>query len=341
MKKQALRLLAVFMAVVMVVALTACGQAKAPAAGEETKKTEETPKEQPKAEKKITIAVVPKALDNPVFIGTKDGAEAAGKELGIEVLWMGPTKTDAAEQVQVMEGLIQKKVDAILVSCIDPDALKDVINKATDAGIVVGTFDSDSPDSKRVFYAGTENYKLGKQCGEVMKKLIEGKGKVKLAMLTGVLGSYNLEQRIKGFKDGAQGADIEYLSIQACDDDINKAVTVMEQYTKANPDMGAWFVVGGWPFIAPPESLPVLKEFTAKGNIVVTVDSFYPMLQFVKQGIVNVEIGQNFAGMGDLGIKTLYKAIKGEKVEQFIDTGTVYVDKSNIDEVIKNTKPWN
>lgn len=292
------------------------------------------------ATKTVTIAVVPKALDNAVFLDTKDGAEKAGKELGIHVIWIGPTKSDAAEQVQVMEGLIQKKVDGILVSCNDPDALKDVINKATEAGIKVATFDSDSPDSKRIFYAGTENYKLGQQCGETMKKLIAGKGKVKVATLTGVPGSYNLEQRIKGFKDGAQGADIVYTPVQNCDDDVNKAVTILEQYTKANPDLKAWFLDGGWPLFTPVETMPTMKEFAKKGGIVITVDSFYPMLRYVKEGIVQVEIGQNFIAMGDKGVRELNKAISGGPTDKFIDTGTIVVDKTNIDEILKTAKPW-
>lgn len=351
MKNLSIRLLAVLVSLMMVVSLAACGGADAPSK-EETSSTEKSVKEEPKVEKKtedkteektdekLTIAVVPKALNNAVFLDSKDGAEKAGKELGIEVIWTGPTKADAAEQVQVLEGLIQKKVDGILVSCNDPDALKDVINKATEAGIKVATFDSDSPDSKRLFYAGTDNYGLGKECGEVMKKLAEGKGKIKCAILTGVLGAYNLEQRIKGFKDGCEGSNIEFLPVQACDDDVNKAVTVIEQYTKANPDLGAWFMAGGWPFFTPPESMPTLKKFADEGGIVVTVDSFYPMLQYVKKGIVDVEIGQNFTAMGELGVKELYKAIKGEEVEDFINTGTVYVDSKNIDEVLANTKPW-
>ncbi|MBJ6361644.1 substrate-binding domain-containing protein [Paenibacillus sp. GCM10012307] len=311
----------------LVSALAACSTSS------DTKKTQA-------GEKKLTIAVVPKALDNAVFLDSKDGAEAAGKEIGVEVIWTGPTKSDAAEQVQVVEGLIQKKVDGILISVIDPNALKDVINKAVDAGIKVATFDSDSPDSKRSFYAGTENFSLGKQLGEAFAKLAEGKGTVKLATLTGVPGSFNLEQRIKGFKEGAAGVDIEYLPVQASDDDVNKAVTVLEQYTQANSDLNAWFVVGAWPFLTPTETLPTLKKFAGNGGIIVSVDSFYPMLQYVKEGTVKVEIGQDFIQMGALGVKNLVKAINGEQVEPFIDTGTVYVDETNVEEVLKNTKPW-
>lgn len=349
MKKNYVRILTVVMAMLMVLSLVACGKPSEKNVGSRTNDSKvennqaegnnENTKSSGKKDK-VTIAVVPKALDNAVFLDSKDGAEKAGKELGIEVIWTGPVKADAAEQVQVIEGLIQKKVDGILVSCNDPDALKDVIDKATDVGIKVATFDSDSPDSKRIFYAGTNNYKVGFECGEAMKKLVEGKGKVKTAILTGVPGAYNLEQRIKGFKDGAKGANLEYMPVQACDDDVNKAVTIIEQYTKANKDLGAWFVVGAWPFLTPTESIPVLKDFTKNGGVVVSIDSFYPMLKYVQEDMVHVLVGQDFVAMGELGVKKLYDAVQGKEVPEFVDTGSIYVDDNNVEDVLKITKPW-
>jgi ribose transport system substrate-binding protein len=83
----------------------------------------------------IEIAVVPKSLDNAIFLDTKSAAEKKGAELGIKIYWEGPTTSDAAQQVNVIESLIERQVDGILVSCNDADALKDVIDRAMDAGI--------------------------------------------------------------------------------------------------------------------------------------------------------------------------------------------------------------
>jgi len=289
--------------------------------------------------KDITIALVPKSLDNPIFLDAKESAEKTGIELGIKIEWVGPMKSDAAEQVGVIEGLIQKKVDGILISCNDPDALKPVIDKAIDKGIKVATFDSDSPNSKRLFYVGTDNYKAGKINAEYIMKFMNSKGKV--AILTGVPGVSNLEERIRGFKETIKGSQIEVISIQPCDDDINKSVTVIEQYTRAHPELNGWFFDGGWPFFAPPEALGVLKEFRQKGGTVVSMDTFYPMLKYIQEDMVNVLVGQDYKAMGELGVKTLLKAIKGENIDQeVIDTGLEIVDKSNVEEVLKTKAPW-
>lgn len=332
MKKMIVMLLVILFTVSMLFVGVGCKTTTA-----ETTVAETTTAEKPASE--ITIAVVPKALDNAIFLDAKVASEAACKELGINFIWTASEKSDAAQQVTVIEGLIQKKVDGILISCNDADALKDVINKAVDEGIKVATFDSDSPDSKRLFYIGTDNEGFGVQAGEFMKQLLPDGGKV--AILTGVLGAPNLELRIVGFKKSVEGSNIELLPIQTGEDDVQKSVEVVNQFTAANPDLKGWFFDGGWPYFASPEALKELKLWIDKGGKVVSIDTFQPMLQFVQLGMVDKLIGQNYVKMGNDGVRLLYDAIRGKKIESTnIDTGAEIVDKSNVEEVLKTKTPW-
>ncbi|NDJ77783.1 MAG: substrate-binding domain-containing protein, partial [Chloroflexi bacterium] len=101
----------------------------------------------------ITIAWIPKALNNPVFELGRDGCMQAAAELTeatgteVECLYMGSTASDMAEQARVIEDAISQGVDAIGVSCNDPDGCVDPIQSALAAGIPVMTWDSDSPES--------------------------------------------------------------------------------------------------------------------------------------------------------------------------------------------------
>ena len=296
-----------------------------------------------KEDKDITIAVVPKSLDNAIFLDAKASAEAKGKELGINIEWVGPTKSDAAEQVSVIEGLIEKKVDGILISCNDADALKDVIDRAVAAGIIVGTFDSDSPDSARAFYAGTDNYAIGKLAAEKMMGIIPDGGKV--AILTGVLGAPNLEERIRGFEETVKGTNIEVLPVQTGEDDVQKSVDIVGQYTAANPDLAAWFFDGGWPYFADPDALPEVKAFMDNGGHIISVDTCEPMMQYLGLGMVDLLIGQNYPAMGSTGVETLYKLIKGQTVDlgddtHYIDTGYELADINNWEAVLATKTPW-
>lgn len=280
---------------------------------------------------KVTIAMVPKALDNPVFTTSREAAKVKAEELGVELIWSASQKADAAEQVAVIESLIQKKVDAIGISVNDPTALKDVINKAVESGIVVSTWDSDSPDSDRLFYLGTDNYAGGVKCGEIMKELLPDGGKV--AILTGVIGAFNLEERIRGFKEATADTKIEVVDILAGEDDINKSVEVVNTYTLANKGkFDAWFFDGGWPLFVPIDTLEPVKNFPGK---VISFDTFPPMLLFVKEGVVDVLVGQDFATMGAGSVEMLYKVVtEGAKYDEFNDSGQEIVDASNIDETI-------
>ena len=293
----------------------------------------------------IEIAVVPKSLDNAIFLDTKNAAEAKAKELGIKLYWEAPTTSDAAMQVNVIESLIERQVDGILISCNDADALKDVIDRAISAGIVVACFDSDSPESNRAFYCGTDNYAIGKLAAEHMIELIPDGGKV--AILTGVLGAPNLETRLDGFEETllAKGKNVQLMPIQTGEDDVQKSVEVIAQYTAANPDLTAWFFAGGWPYFADPDALPEIKSFMEKGGRIVSIDTCYPMMQFVGMGMVDVLVGQNYSLMGSLGVETLYKLIIGESVDlgdenHFIDTGYEVVDINNYEEVWAGKTPW-
>ena len=290
----------------------------------------------------ITIAVVPKGLDNPVFLDTKSGAEAAGAELGVRIIWTGPVRADATEQVAVLEGLIQQGVDGILVSANDPTALNSVIQSATDAGIKVATFDSDAPESARIFYAGSDNYVLGQTSAELLVELAAGMlAPVETAVLTGVLGAFNLEERIRGVRDTVEGTNVRIASVQAGEDDIDRSVQVIEDYTEANPGLDAWIFVGGWPFFAPPETLAALRRFRDRGGLVVSVDSFYPMLEFVEADMADYLVGQNFYAMGDLGVRQLLRAIQGGRItEEILDTGLEIVSPDNVAEIKATKDPW-
>ena len=77
----------------------------------------------------------------------------------------------------------------------------------------------------------------------------------------------------------------------------------------------------------------------------VSIDSAYPMLQFVGLDMVDVLVGQNYTTMGTVGVETLYKLIVGAEVDlgdenNFIDTGYEVVDKTNYEEILASKDPW-
>ena len=261
--------------------------------------------------KVFKISYIPKALNNPVFDLSKKGAEDAGKELGFEMSWDGPVKSDAAEQVRVMEDVIARQADGIAVSCNDPATLQPAIDKAMDKGIKVITWDADAPDSKRILNYGVNQYSNGFKGGELLAQLMGNKGEV--AYMTGVPGAFNLEERIRGFKDAlAKYPDMKIVATDACMDDIAKAAEQVEARLRAMPDLGGYFFIGMWPLFNDPNSMPTMVQAgKSKKTKIVSVDNLRDALVYLNEGIVHGLIGYSWYGYGYESAKILHSLLSG------------------------------
>lgn len=297
--------------------------------------------------KDIIIAMVPKSLDNPVFLDAKEEAERTGRELGVKIEWLGSMQTDSGEQEAIVESLIRRQVDGIIISCIDPERMKPVINKAVEAGIKVATFDSDSPDSKRLFYCGTNNYDAGEACGEALIKALKSKNRdweiLNTLIMTADEGSYNLNERLRSFFDTVRkgGIRLRVIDTLYCRDDINLAGDLLEEYIRKGEKVDVFFSAGGWPLIVPYESMPAFQAWCKAGGTSVVIDTFYPIVDAARKGMADALVGQDFKKMGELSVRNIYKAIKGESLSlKLIDTGLELGDQSNYEELLGNKKRW-
>ena len=298
------------------------------------------------AAKPIIIAIVPKSLDNPVFVDAKETAELAARRQKVLLEWVGPFKVNPDEQVRIIEGLIWRKVDGIAISCSDPGKIRKVIDRAAAAGIKVATMDADCPQSKRLFYCGTDNYKAGMACGKAMVRIVTEKGlakkKLRTAILTGGIEANNLNERIRGFKAAVAGKiNLDYVALLSCEDDTNMAAKVVESYIKKHPEIEVFYFAGGWAFFGPPESMPLYQAWCDRGGIAVSMDTFFSVVQAAKRGFAKALVGQDFRKMGEDTVNYLVNAIKGRPIPgEFIDTGLELADESNYDRLLKEKKPW-
>ncbi len=300
----------------------------------------EAPAKGPKAlaDKTITIAWIPKALNNPVFEIGREGALKKAAELTakgpykVEVLYVGSVASDAAEQARVVDDVIAKGVDGFGISCNDPTALEAPIKKALSAGIEVMTWDSDSPKSGRFTYLGVDNYEGGKAAADLLVRSVGQSGKV--ALLTGVPGAFNLEERIRGFKDVIKGyPNLKIVKTVACNDDINLGVQVVEETMQAIPDLDGWFFVGLWPLFAKKGSMPLWEQAGLSGKCqTVSFDTLPVELDWMRQGFLVGLVGQKYFGWGYDTVQMIYdKIVSGKKFEPFTNSGMDIVTPKNVE----------
>lgn len=291
----------------------------------------------------LTIAWIPKALNNPVFELGRVGAMTRAEELTeegpceVEIIYAAPMATTAEAQADLIHDVAElDTVDAIGVSCIDPDICVEPINAAVDKGIVVMTWDSDAPDSKRMTYLGVDNYEGGQAAGELLVRAMGESGKV--ALQSGVKGSANLEQRIEGFKDYiADYPDIEVVTIVYSDDSTPKGVEVVEETMAEYPDLDGWFFVGLWPFFAGRGAMPLWEEATLEGDLkTVAFDTLPLELDLMKDGFVHGLVGQKYWGWGYDTVTMLYEHILYDReFESFTNSGMDIVTELNVDAMIE------
>lgn len=286
------------------------------------------------AEEEIFYALCPKSLNNPFWDEVKIGMDRAAKELGVKAEFVGPIEADAAQQVQKIEALLERKVDGIGISPNVPDSVIPVIAKARAKGIPVICFDADSPNSERLCYVGTFNEQAGYEAGMLLRKYLPEGGKV--LAISGGPAALNLQQRVEGFKRALKGSNIDLAPILYCNDDMNRATQQIEGFVAANPDLKGFFGVGLWSAIP----MAHIRRDKNLDIIVIGFDTLEVELQLIKDGLMEGVVGQKAIDIGYQSIMTLDKLRKaGDKMEEIaddVDTGSDTVTRENVEEFAKS-----
>jgi ribose transport system substrate-binding protein len=294
------------------------------------------------ARRKITIAWIPKGLNNPVFETGRLGAIRKAAELteagplDVEILYAGPVNSDGAEQARVVDDVVARGVNAIAISCDDPTACIDPINRAVNVGIPVMTWDADSPKSRRFTYLGLDNIKAGHAGAELLVQAMGTEGKV--AILTGVPGAENLETRITGFRDGlAKYPNIHIIATVVTNDDINLGVQAVEDTMQAHPDIKGWYFAGMWPLFADRGSMPLWEEAALhRGMKTIAFDALPVELKLLRDGYLSGLLDQKNWSWGYETIQIVYDHIVNNKdFPSFVDLGYNIITKNNVEAMLQ------
>ena len=307
----------------VVVAVTAACNRKqeAPASGGGTPQT-------------LRFAVMPKALDIPVFNYAKIGAERTAKQLGnVQIEWRAPESADQLRQKEILESFITQRVDGIAISTTNGDFLTETINRAIDAGIPVVTWDSDAPKSKRIAFYGVDDFQSGRIMGEQAIKLLNGTGKV--AIITS-MGATNLQRRLDGAREALKAAPgIELVETYDIKEDVVRCAEIIATGSRRYPDLGAWLSVGGWPVF----TRNALAAVDPSKTKVISFDTVASAIELLREGKVQVLLGQKYFGWGSEPVKILHGIKNGRMpATPIIDSGVDIVTRENVDAYVAEFK---
>jgi ribose transport system substrate-binding protein len=289
--------------------------------------------------KSYTIAFSLKTVTNDDFqkaIATsiQSSVEKAGDKF---LLVTAGEQTAVSTQVNQVEDLIAKHVDAIILNPMDGKAVVPVLKKAKAAGIPVIVVDSSvekGNESLYVTYVGTDNFNAGVVAGKRMVKELGGKGNV--LVVRGANGSLAGDNRVDGFKQGLAGSHVTVVGEQPGDWTNSVAMQVTENMLQANKQVQGLFSASD---VMLDGILQATEDAGRKGIRILAVDGSNKAVDLVESGTIVGTMAQFPAKMGKIAVDTLVAVLNGSKKEagipKVIDSGTMVYDKTNLAEARK------
>lgn len=262
-------------------------------------------------EKKVTIAVIPKGRAHLFWQSVHAGAVAKAREEGVEIVWNGPaTETDFNVQMQIMDAMINRRVDAIALAPIDRKTMVSVVDRASRSNIPVIIFDSGVDTDNFVSQVATDNYGAGRMAAERMGKILDGRGKV--AMVAVQPGAASTMAREQGFEDAIREKfpGIEIVDKRFGMADFAKSLAVAENMLTAYPALDGMFASNESSTVGAAQAL---KARQSKVKLV-GFDWSPTLLEDLRAGLIDSLVVQHPFKMGYESVKAAVDHLAGRDV---------------------------
>jgi len=280
------------------------------------------------------IAVIVKTVNSTFWQNVQKGADAAMKEAGAgnTMTFQGPAAESAiADQVNMVENAVNRGVAAIVLAPSDPDALVPAVKKAWEARIPVVIIDSLLGKGAEQYYQSflsTDNRKAGELAAKALIDKVGSEGKI--AIMSYVAGAGSEIGRVGGFTDYVKAhSKLQIVGPFYSQSQMATALNQTTDVLAANGDLKGIFGANEPTAIGMGRAV---KQAGKSGKVVaVGFDGNQDLQEFVKDGTLTAIAVQGSFQMGELGVKTVSRLLKKEKVDKLVDTGVVLVTKDNID----------
>jgi rhamnose transport system substrate-binding protein len=298
------------LALIVVVAVSACGSTKNDSDTGSTGSSTGTAAAAPSGEaanpdapykEGLKVVVMPKQLGNPYEELEDSGTQEALKELKGEATIVGPTDAGASSQVPLLQSEIQKKPDALVLAGNDPNAVAPVLKQAMKQGINVVAQDSDvAPDARQIFINQATTESIGESLVDMAYEQSGGKGEI--AVLSATANAPNQNSWIKVMKEKLgepKYKDLKLVKVAYGDDDDQKSFQEMQGLLSAYPNLK---VVVAPTTVGISAGARYLSTSPKKGKVALTgLGTPNQMRKFVKDGTVTEFALWNPKDVGYLG----------------------------------------
>jgi ribose transport system substrate-binding protein len=281
---------------------------------------------------KPQIAVIPKGTTHAFWRSVDAGAEQAGKDLDVDIIWRGPLKEDdRAAQIQVVQQFVSNHVAGIVLAPLDNRGLLDPVQLAGSQNIPVVIIDSaleGQAGKDFISFVATDNYKGGSIAGAELARILDNKGKI--VLLRYGEGSASTLDREKGFLDEiAKHKDMTML--------------VSDRYAGATTDAAEKTALNMIDTIRQADGIFASNESATAGMLAalrtaglagkakfVGFDATSDLVEALKSKDINALVAQDPYHMGYEGVRVMVDHLHGKPVEQRVDTGVHLITLDNL-----------
>jgi ribose transport system substrate-binding protein len=278
-------------------------------------------------------------INLPYWLEAQAGFSDSAKALGVKGELIGPTGYEPNAELIMFRQVVEENPAGICLSAARPEIFKAEIDKAVAQGIPVICVDADVPDSKRVLYVGTDNFKAGRECLKQMAAIIQGNQSI--AVIT-IPGQRNLDDRVAGVVDALK--NFPAIKLTKILDDKGDARSAFDQVSELIQKKEKIDGIICLEATGGSGAAEAVHRLNMEGKLpIVAFDNDPETLDWIDRGAITATITQKPYVMSYYGLKLLddlhhnavhqfkdWRTALAAPMPTFVDTGTVVVDKSNL-----------
>ena len=281
----------------------------------------------------VTIPIIVKDTTSFYWQIVLAGARAAGKDLGVNVPELGAqSESDINGQITILENAVAGAPAAVVISPTEFKALGKPVDEAAKSVPVIG-IDSGADSKAFTSFLTTDNVQGGRIAADGLAAAIKemsGKEEGEIAIITSLPGVGSLDQRRDGFLDqvATKYPGLKVVADKYADGQATTGLNMMTDLITANPNLVGVFASNL--IMAQGVGQAIAENKLGDKIKVIGFDSDDKTVGFLKEGVLAGLVVQDPYRMGYDGVKTALAVSKGEKVEEFVDTGANLVTQANM-----------
>lgn len=271
------------------------------------------------------VALLVSTLNNPFFVDLRDGAQAAAKDLGVDLM-VSDAQNDSSTQQNQAQNAQSQGAKAVIINPVDSDAASPAVAPLLSSNLPVISVDRSVTGEDVTSHIASDNVAGGAQAADELAKAVGEKGKV--IILQGTPGAASTRDRGDGFKKEIKKySGIEVVAEQTANFDRAEALDVTTNLMQSNPDVVGIYAENDEMALGAIQSLGSKAGVDAK---IFGFDGTEDGLKAVSNGTMVGTIAQQPKELGKKAVEAAVKAIKGESVEKTESIEVKTVTKENV-----------